>query len=204
MQLVKINRHQSAGEDPAESGLEVERSISLNEIFGNSSCEYTAKGCRSLREQSMRWPFLLLTVLSISLQEAWLALLHSPCLWLVLEKTGFADSRHCLEMPTSRQFDLDLQKAAYIPISRCRCTSEEKVQWSKIHEHFQHLTCFQDWMKSCRSLLLKILPSVSYFCNSRKLMSYPCICATIILQNMLWSTPLASRVSLYNEVLLEL
>lgn len=130
MQLVKINRHQSAGEDPAESGLEVERSFSLNEIFGNSSCEYTAKGCRSLREQSMRWPFLLLTVLSISLQEAWLALLHSPCLWLVLEKTGFADSRHCLEMPTSRQFDLDLQKAAYIPISRCRCTSEEKVQWS--------------------------------------------------------------------------
>lgn len=57
-------------------------------------------------------PFLLLTVLCISIQEAWLALLHSPALWSVLGENGFADSRHCLEVPTSWQFDLDLQKKA--------------------------------------------------------------------------------------------
>lgn len=158
--------------------------------FGNSSCEYTAQGCRSLGEQFMKLPFLLLNVLYISLQEACLALLHSPALWLVLEENGFADSRHSLEVPTSRQFDLDLQKTAYIPISRCRCTSEEKGHWSKIHEHFQHLTCFQDWIKSCGFLQLKILPSVSDVCNFRKLMSYPCLLSPLCLSTcfdvLLW------------------
>lgn len=86
--------------------------------------------------------------------------------WLVLEENRFADSRYCLEVPNSRQFDVDLQRTAYIPISRCRCTLEEKG--SKINKHFRHLICFQDWMKTCGSLKLKILPSVLYFCIFRK------------------------------------
>lgn len=154
-----------------------------------------AEGWRSLGEESAKWPFLDLTMFSISLQVVRHAPLPSSAVSLVLDVNGFADFQQCLEVPTSRQLDLDLWKSAFISTSRYRCTSGETDHWSKIDGHFQHLTCFPGWMKIGGSLRLKIWPSVLIISLFTKWMSHPCVCVSLMLQNMLWKTHLACTVA---------
>lgn len=159
-----------------------------------------AEDCRSLGEESAKWPFLDLTMFSISLQVARHAPLPSSAVGLVLDMNGFADFRQCSEVPTSRQFDLDLRKSAYISTSTYRCTSEETDHWSKIHDHFQHPTCFPDWMKSGGSLRLKIWPSVliislSLQNESHILVFVTPLCFRICFEEPIWHVEWPSLVS---------